>query len=632
MQESLEYFGLTAESTQRDLKRAYAKKLKVTSPEKDPEGFQVLRARYEEAIAFLKQIIEQTESVQADSQHSDADSAAVESEAPEPESNGSAERYEFLQKQHEANEALKGIIRSLSNGMEDQAIAYLNMLDEDGYFLNVDFSIASEGEILRYLSMLQEMIPWPGRFFTHFRTLLHLDENRILNRENRAAFHRCMEREEHEKHAEYLRQEAVRLLNKIEEACNKGTEDIIARLLQESGLFRSNAEMSGGRQYFSEEYLRRFPELFPNVISPDLRLKIEQYVFLGAAAESRDESIRQAYQTYMELIEKWTFFSEKLEQAREHKYASISVAWQMLLDDDFPVFLSHKASSVYRSLQHLKRLYKPDQHPFFQGHRARERLQRIHRWEQAYQRNDISVYRHEAIKQPTHTGMFGAWGDVTRKAFKSIFSSSLWWAYYLCFAVILYMVMMSYGSLSEAVSGLNVKEISVIAGFATGPVLLYLVPYVFIQYLLPYHNRIISHLDKSSTGRRFQLVTVIVIAAYSFLAVIRPEFFSGYAAAIACVTVFLISGPYFFFRQLLTVLVPVMIALMMSSSKELKEYVLVTLVTAVWLTHYLYMGVRWFQRKSDPLGIYDGGKQRILVVIAVVVIMVLSGVAVIKAS
>lgn len=50
----LAWFGLPEDADERALKRVYAKRLKDTRPDIDPEGFQQLRERYEAALAFCR--------------------------------------------------------------------------------------------------------------------------------------------------------------------------------------------------------------------------------------------------------------------------------------------------------------------------------------------------------------------------------------------------------------------------------------------------------------------------------------------------------------------------------------------------------------------------------------------------
>ena len=59
MTSPLEWFGLPSDADEREIKRAYAKRLKTVRPDTDPAGFQQLHDMYQQALAWRQRVAEQ---------------------------------------------------------------------------------------------------------------------------------------------------------------------------------------------------------------------------------------------------------------------------------------------------------------------------------------------------------------------------------------------------------------------------------------------------------------------------------------------------------------------------------------------------------------------------------------------
>ena len=75
---------INSTSDEKAIRRAYAKKLKVTRPDEDPAGYQALRAAFDEALvqaAYQREYEERATANRADSLLEEADSAQLSSES-----------------------------------------------------------------------------------------------------------------------------------------------------------------------------------------------------------------------------------------------------------------------------------------------------------------------------------------------------------------------------------------------------------------------------------------------------------------------------------------------------------------------------------------------------------------------
>lgn len=145
-------FGLTLDGCSvRDLKKAYAKKIKIHSPEKDPEMFQVVRQSYETGLEILTSLA---------SQHD---------EGPET----GQKEVKFSEQPADLN--LDGLLRCMKNGLPDQAISYINEMQRESYHIDLAKRADTVEAVITYLYSLEESDPWYPDVVARFIELFRLD-------------------------------------------------------------------------------------------------------------------------------------------------------------------------------------------------------------------------------------------------------------------------------------------------------------------------------------------------------------------------------------------------------------------------------------------------------------------------
>lgn len=320
-----EYFSLAEDASLRDLKRAYAKRLKVISPEIDPEGFQYLRNLYEYAQQAIKGEALLTEPVLQSAIGDDVEEAhAVELEERQAFYNASTHQVN-------SDSNVDEIIRSLRNGLEQQALAYLDMMRDSGEILSLELSAQLEKKGIDFLLSLKETDTWPTQFVSDYVRTLNLSEQAKSNAEIDYALDVFYKRStmamngwtsEQYEHDSWANDAVHKAMIEIRQCLFDGGQDAAIEALEKydkEELF--NDEFV--RYYLVKNYLTDIDSYFPGNFPYKLAAKFEEIFKFSTNFKHYSEELKESYNRYIERRkasqtrnEQWQYFVEHKETVK----------------------------------------------------------------------------------------------------------------------------------------------------------------------------------------------------------------------------------------------------------------------------------------------------------------------------
>ncbi len=496
-----EYFSLEEDASLRDLKRAYAKKLKVTSPEADPEGFQHLRNLYEYAQQAIKEGESEAEVHVAESGRVELDPAELE----EPQASNDSSTH-----QAHSDSNVDEIIRSLRNGLESQALAYLDIMRDSGEIFSLALSAQLEKKGIDFLLSLKETDTWPTQFVSEYVRTLNLSEQAKSNAQidhvldvfyKRSTMAMNGWTSEQYEHDGWANDAVHKAMVDIRQCLFDGGQDAAIEVLEKYNkeeFFNDNFV----RYYLVKHYLTDIDSYFPSKFPYDLAIKFEEIFKFSTNFNQYSDELKKSYNRYIERRKASQTRNEQWQYFVAHKETVKGQAIGLLFDFIQIESVRGNAIAVANELEHLcSNLKKDDLYYFELG--GDDYIEILSTWILKAKKHSLSAFKSRFSLKDTRLNPFAFIKDYRNITSDSGFITLLSLVA-VCYSVTAFNV---FGKYQNYAGVLNVTLI--FAGVLILPLMLYYFRCLYYSRWDSYVYREIS-IYKSSVRYKIILVSLVV--------------------------------------------------------------------------------------------------------------------------